>query len=120
MVSVADTIVLNALAVGTLESKPVVAAFAREMLCRQDPKGYALACDALAASEAPLWEEIRSKVAIVLEGEDKVSTSQVGDGIAALLSKAAEVDVLRLSAVGHWHILEAPEEAARLIKQAVS
>lgn len=120
MGAVADGIVANALAVETLRSRPVVAALAREMLCRQDPEGYALACDALAAAEAPSWERIVAKVVVVVGEEDKVSTSQVGNGIASSLTHAAAVKVVTWPTVGHWHILEAPDKSASIIQQAAS
>ena len=56
MAKVADTIVGNAFSAKSLKSRTEVVAFGREMLCRQDPEGYALACLALANSLDPRVE----------------------------------------------------------------
>lgn len=79
MVAVADAILSNALAAETLRLKPVVAAFACEMLCGQDSEGYALVRDAFVAAEAPEWKGITAEVTsiVVLGEEAKVSISQI-------------------------------------------
>ncbi len=53
MTAVADAIIGNASAPPTLKFRPEVVSFGRELLSRQDPKGYALACLSLAESKDP-------------------------------------------------------------------
>lgn len=73
MAAVADTVISNALAPETLKSRPEVAGYARELLCRQDNEGYAMACDALAGATDPEWNNVKAKVVIVSGAQDKVS-----------------------------------------------
>jgi len=107
MAKVADTIVTNAFSAHSLKNKTEIVAFAREMLTRQDPYGYALACDALANGPDPEWTSVKAKTVIVGGEEDKVAKPEVCDAVAGLLTKVeGKVEVLRWKDVGHWYMLE--------------
>ena len=92
-------------------------ALAREMLCRQDPEGYALACEALAQSSIAPWKEITAKAIVVSGEEDKVSTVAVGKSIGDNLASSSEQCVL--SDTGHWHMLEQPDEIGQGHQESV-
>lgn len=114
MVAIADTVVGNAFAAESYKSRRGVIALAREMLTRQDPEGYALACEAAANSSPPDFDSIKAKVVVVSGSEDKVSTVQAGETTTQKLGSNAKQEVLE--SVGHWHMLEAQEEAVEIIK----
>lgn len=115
MVAVADTIIGNAFSPLTLKSRSEVVSFGRELLSRQNPEGYALACLSLAESTDPDWAKIQAKTTIVSGSHDKISTPALCQTIAGLLEDAR---VVTLEDVGHWHTLEAPQEVAQIVKQA--
>ncbi|KAF2110191.1 Alpha/Beta hydrolase protein [Lophiotrema nucula] len=119
MLAVADTVVSNALAKATLEENLAVVGFAREMLTRQDKEGYAQACYALAAAEAPEWSRIRASTTIVSGKEDKVSTVEIGEKIRGFLTHLSNIEVVAWAGVGHWHMLEAPAKAATVVRTAM-
>jgi 3-oxoadipate enol-lactonase len=113
MVGIADTVVGNAFAGKSYKTRRGEIALAREMLTRQDPEGYALACEAAANSTPPAFDSIKSKVVVVSGNEDKVSTVQAGEATVQKLSSATQ-EVLE--GVGHWHIFEATTKAVEIIK----
>lgn len=116
MVSVADTVVGNAFAAASYTRRKAEVALAREMLTRQDPEGYALACEALAESSPARWDLIRARVLVISGKEDKVSTVAAGQSIASNLG--SHTQQLVWDEVGHWHMLEAPELSIEAIRNA--
>lgn len=117
MAKVADTVVGNAFSANSLKNRTEVVSFAREMLTRQDPEGYALACLSLAGSKEPDWGAIRAKTTIVSGKEDKVSAPPVCNAIRDNLANA-KVEFLTWENVGHWHTLENAVESAEVVKKA--
>ncbi|EXJ65188.1 hypothetical protein A1O7_01528 [Cladophialophora yegresii CBS 114405] len=118
MAAIADTVVGNAFAAESYKSKRGEVTLAREMLTRQDPEGYALACEAAANSSAPDFGRIQGKVVVVSGNEDKVSTVQAGETTTQKLGSNAKQEVIEN--VGHWHMLEAKEKAVEIIKTTFS
>ncbi|OAP62259.1 hypothetical protein AYL99_04462 [Fonsecaea erecta] len=118
IVGVADTVVGNAFAPESYKSKRGEVALAREMLTRQDPEGYALACEALAKGQAAPFDRIKVPVAVVSGKEDKVSTVAAGETATKNLGSNAKQTVLE--SVGHWHMLEATEKSVEIIKSTFS
>ena len=116
MGAVADTVIGATLAAATLQDHPEVTGFARELLSRQQPEGYALACEAAAASAEPEYEKIKSLVTIVSGAEDRVSAPATCESIANKL-KSATVDIVSWDGVGHWHTLENPKGGSALIRK---
>lgn len=88
MAKVADTVIGNAFSSKSLKGKPEVVAFARELLSRQDPNGYALGCEALASSQDPEWGAVKAKTTIVIGKEDQVSSPAVCEAIKDNLTSA--------------------------------
>ncbi|EXJ83055.1 hypothetical protein A1O1_06673 [Capronia coronata CBS 617.96] len=119
MVAVADTVVANAFAAESYVSRRAQVTLARELLTRQDPEGYALAVEALAASSLPAWEPLRGKRILILSGsEDKVSTVEAGQGSVKDIGSEAEQKVLQ--GVGHWHMLEDATASVQAIREIAS
>lgn len=118
MGKVADTVVGNAFAENSLKNRTEIVAFAREMLTRQDPEGYALACISLSNSADPDWSKITSRTTIISGAEDKVASPAVCTAIKENL-KNAEVEYMTWENVGHWHTLENAVESAKVVKKAV-
>jgi pimeloyl-ACP methyl ester carboxylesterase len=118
MAGIADTVVGNAFAAESYKSRRGEVTLAREMLTRQDPEGYALACEAAANSSAPDFGKIKGKVVVVSGKEDKVSTVQAGETTTQKLGSNATQEVI--DGVGHWHMLEAKEKAVEIIKATFS
>ena len=118
MAAVADTIISNAFAASTLKSRPEIVSFGRELLSRQNPEGYALACLSLAGSEDPRWKSIKAKTTIVSGAEDKVSNPTTCKAIAENLG-GSNVDLITWDGVGHWHTLENAIGSAHIVKEAV-
>ena len=118
MAAVADTIISNAFAPSTLKSRPEVVSFGRELLSRQNPEGYALACMSLAESKDPDWTKIQAKTTIVSGSEDKVANPTLCKTIAGLVEHT-KVQLITFEDVGHWHTLEKPQEAGQAIRNAM-
>ena len=118
MAGIADTVVGNAFAAESYKSRLGEVALAREMLTRQDPEGYALACEAAANSSPAAWDKIKCKAVVVSGKEDKVSTVAAGETITKNLGSNAKQEVL--DSVGHWHMLEAKDKALEIIKATFS
>ena len=116
MAACADTVIGNALAAETLKSKPAIVGYARELLCRQNAEGYALACEALANGEDPEWSAIKAETTIISGAEDKVSAPATCKAISESLGGAK---VITFEGVAHWHTLENAVEAAQVVKKAL-
>ncbi|KAI8957736.1 alpha/beta-hydrolase [Daldinia sp. FL1419] len=117
MGAVADAVVSNAFASSSLANRKGEVALAREMLTRQDPKGYSLALDALAGSSAPAWKQIKAEVLIVTGEEDKVSTAVAGAEIVKDIGSNAKQ--IFFKDTGHWHMLERTDESVEAITSVV-
>ncbi|KAI1464598.1 alpha/beta-hydrolase [Daldinia caldariorum] len=113
MGAVADAVVSNAFSPKSLVNKKGEVALAREMLTRQDPRGYALALDALAGSSEPAWKQIKANVLVLTGEEDKISTATAGADIVKEIRPGAKRVVFKDT--GHWHTLESTEESVKAI-----
>ncbi|GAE00170.1 fumarylacetoacetate hydrolase [Paecilomyces variotii No. 5] len=109
MATVADAVIGASLSPNTLENKPEVVGFSRELLSRQSPEGYAQACEALADGPDPQWDKITAEVTILGGADDKVSAGPLLDALTSNLIKAKKVTRETWENVGHWHTLENPK-----------
>jgi pimeloyl-ACP methyl ester carboxylesterase len=116
MVAVADTVIGASLSPATLKARPELVGFARELLSRQQPEGYALACEALAESTEPDWSRITAKVVIVGGSDDTVSSPATVESIASNLT-ATKKEVISFEDAGHWHTLENPTGCIKAIEK---
>lgn len=104
MIAVADAVVANATSPATRRDQPIVAAFIRELLLRQDPEGYARGCEALAGATEPDTAAIRVPVLLATGADDGVGAPSVSEELAG---KLADARTVVYPDCGHWTALEA-------------
>lgn len=119
MAAVVDAVIAGALPLQLLRNRPEVVGYARELLSRQDPEGYALACLALGTSEDPLWSKIEAEVIVVSGEEDKVSSPHTCKEIVRDLHQS-KAKLISWKGTGHWHTLEAPLDCRKLILESLT
>lgn len=117
MRAVADTIVEAAVSDHVWRNNPEVVGFVRELLLGQDPEGYALACEALAAAQGTDPTAIRADALLVTGRDDNVSPPAAVRELGSALPRA-RVEVLENC--GHWTALERHVEVARLAHELLS
>ncbi|KAM3417775.1 hypothetical protein BST61_g6004 [Cercospora zeina] len=89
-------------------STPLQRAFIRELILGQEPKSYAMHCEAIINMKDPGFSSMTTPV-VILAGEEDQSAPLTGcqyihDNLG---SKQKELKVY--SKVGHWHCIEVPE-----------
>jgi pimeloyl-ACP methyl ester carboxylesterase len=87
----------------TKTHRPEVAAFVRELVMRQEPKGYAATCEAIVGTAAAKLEDITCPTLVITGDEDATSPPPVAKAIADKI-KGASFHVL--TGCGHWTPLE--------------
>lgn len=117
MAGIADAVSTASLSAETRERNTPAVAFVRESLMRQDPKGYALHCEALATCEPADHAAIQVPTALIAGRQDVVApvamVERLGDAIAG-----ARVEIM--PACGHWMMIEWPVIAGRLLKHYIN
>jgi len=88
--------------------------FVRESLMRQSPQGYAAHCLALAESERAQHDAIQCPTLIVTGADDSVSPPEMAKGLHANISDSK---LQILNSVGHWAMIESPQESRNLLQQ---
>ncbi|KAI5816933.1 Alpha/Beta hydrolase protein [Pyronema omphalodes] len=89
-------------------------AFIREVLMGQTPEGYAALCKAIATSTTGDLKTVKAKV-LILAGEEDKSAPMEGSLRYQQEIEGAELKVLQ--GVGHWHVVEAPEDVAEYVRE---
>ncbi len=113
MEGIARTIADVALSKATKETKPVVVGLVLELLMRQDPRGYAASCRALAAARSAELEQIQCRTLLVTGDEDGVAPPErVAEMEKRLPNASCEV----LSDCGHWTLSESTERTIDLMR----
>lgn len=112
MAPIADAIVQGSTANATKERLPVALAAVRESLMRQDARGYALTCEALAAAEAADLQAIRCPTLLMAGEEDAVAPPSVARTLAERI-RGARAQIL--PRCGHWTTFEQAEEVNRAL-----
>ena len=97
---------------------PLSRAFIRELLIGQNPEGYISLCHAIAEAPVPEYSNIDVPLLILAGQEDKAAPlegcKEICEGYATTSAKK-KVEVL--SGVGHWHVVEKPEEVGTRIER---
>ena len=86
---IVETVVKGGVSPHTLETKPEVVAFVRELLTRQPAEGYARSCEAMAASVAADVGAIRAPVLLLAGRDDAVSPAGEQRTVVADLAERA-------------------------------
>ncbi len=90
----------------------VARAYVRESLMRQDPRGYAAHCEALASSVPADHARIQCPTLLITGTEDMVAPPTL---VRSLAAKIAGAQLEIIADVGHWPMIEAPEDSTRLL-----
>ena len=107
MAGIADAIVQGGTSADTRAHRPEVAALVREILMRQEPEGYALTCEALAAVDAADASRIACPTLLITGDEDGTAPpARVKQLAAAIVGAKMQI----LDRCGHWTTFERPAE----------
>jgi 3-oxoadipate enol-lactonase len=98
----------------TSKDRPEIATRVREMVLEQDPRSYALTCEAITRTVAAEIETLRCPTLVLTGDEDQTASPQVGRTIA---EKIPDAEFHLLRHCGHWAPVErAYEVAGRLVE----
>ncbi|OIW22879.1 alpha/beta hydrolase [Coniochaeta ligniaria NRRL 30616] len=100
------------------KASPVAQTLIRTLLLGSDPAGYISLCRAIAEARVPDYEGVRVPVLIIVGDEDK-SAPMEGSRLILERYGSARKEMRVLRGVGHWHVLEAYEEVARMVGEFV-
>lgn len=117
MHEITQTLLQGAISADTRQRQPVVVAFVRESLMRQEGEAYARSCEALAGAQAAAVEQIEARVLLVTGDEDGVAPPQAVRAMADRLHRAASKRVVVLPKCGHWTPVERPDECQRELRE---
>jgi 3-oxoadipate enol-lactonase len=117
MQEIAQALTLGATSPHSRQQSPLVAAFVRESLMRQDAEGYARSCEALADAKAAPVEHITAPTLLVTGDEDSVAPPQAVRAMAERLQGVkGGVRVVVLNRCGHWTPIERPDDCTRELR----
>ena len=111
--AIVETVVKGGLSPHTVEDKPEVVAFVRELLTRQPTEGYARSCEAMAASVAADVSGIRVPVLLIAGRDDAISPVANSEALAAELA-GSRVEIIERC--GHWHPIEQPTAVSQALR----
>lgn len=114
MQPIADAIVQAATAGATRRERPVAVALVREIVMRQDPEGYARACEALADAVPPDVTPIKCPTLLLTGDEDAIAPAANMRDIARRIAGAR---TRVLSQCGHWSTFERPAETTAALRE---
>jgi 3-oxoadipate enol-lactonase len=114
MAGIADQVLQASTSADTRNSQPVAAALVRELLMRQDPEGYARACEALAAAEPADIARLACPTLLITGDEDPTGTPS---GARAMAERIPGARLIVLPRCGHWTTLERPAECTAALKE---
>ena len=120
MHEIIETLLGAALSAETRQREPLVVAFVRESLMRQDGDAYARSCEALANAPAAAVEKIEAAVLLVTGDEDGVAPPQAVRSMADKLHAARSTRVVVLPRCGHWTPVEKPDDCQRELREFLS
>lgn len=100
------------------KATPLVHAFIHSLLLASDPDGYISLCRAIAEARVPDYKSIKTPLLIIAGDEDK---SAPVEGSTYILGQygSARKDQKVLHGVGHWHVLEAHDDVAKLVGEFI-
>ncbi len=117
MAGIASAVAEASLSTRSRTDAPATQAFVRESLMRQDPRGYAVHCRALARAERYPPMKIRVPVRLVTGAEDRVAPPAMAEALHRALPFSR---LTILPGVGHWPMLEAPAAARAAVAQTLA
>ncbi|MSR14386.1 MAG: alpha/beta fold hydrolase [Gammaproteobacteria bacterium] len=106
LVAIANATVSVGTCAQTKAKNPVIAAFVREMVMRQDPQAYAATCEAIAATQGAALESLRCPCLVLTGDEDATSPPAAAHTVANAIEGST---FMIISRCGHWTPIEQPE-----------
>ncbi|NIA69414.1 alpha/beta fold hydrolase [Pelagibius litoralis] len=113
MAGIAGAVAGGSVAAASRAANPVVTAFVRESLMRQDPAGYAAHCDALSTAEAADHPAIQAPTLLVAGENDPVAPVAMAQQLNAQIA-GSTLEII--PSVAHWMMMEAPQRSADLLR----
>ncbi len=110
MAGIAETIANASVSSETRAQNPAAVAFVRESLMRQDARGYALTCEALADAHAADARAIRAPALLLTGADDAVAPPSVARQLAERIAGGVAET---LPGCGHWASIEKAAEVNR-------
>jgi len=107
MSSIADAIVAGGTSNDTRINNPSAAAFVRESIMAQNPEGYALNCEALAAASSVALSGMQCETLLITGDEDRTASPDVGRAMTSVI-KRSKLHIV--SGCGHWASIERPKQ----------
>ncbi|GAA5971174.1 hypothetical protein JCM11641_004172 [Rhodosporidiobolus odoratus] len=86
----------------------------RTVMQESSPSGYAKTCEMLARTPSPEWDRIGARVLVIAGNEDKISSVEAAERVAACLTSADSVKLVAVDA-GHQPAVEIPEVVLSLL-----
>lgn len=114
MAGIADAVSQGSVSESSRRANPVVPAFVRESLMRQDPRGYAEHCIALSEAKPADHKAIKAPTLLIAGEKDPVAPVAMGKALAEAIPDA-RLEVI--PGVAHWMMMEAPARTATLLKE---
>lgn len=113
MAGIAGAVAGGSVSAASRADNPVVTAFVRESLMRQDPAGYAAHCEALSEAAAADHPAIQAPTLLVAGENDPVAPLAMAQQLnRQIAGSALEV----IPSVAHWMMMEAPRRSADLLR----
>lgn len=103
MSPIADAVSTGSVAEASRAANPIVHAYVRESLLRQDPIGYAAHCEALASSAPAPHASVTCPTRLIVGERDPVAPPSMAHRLADRLPDATTTI---LAGVSHWMMLE--------------
>jgi pimeloyl-ACP methyl ester carboxylesterase len=113
MTGIAEAVSTSSVAETSLRRNPVVKAFVRESLMRQDPMGYATHCEALSEATAASHAKIECSTMLIAGEHDNIAPIAMNQDLAGNI-RNARLEII--AGVGHWMMVEAAERSADIMR----
>ena len=114
MTSIAEAVSTGSTAESSRRENPVIQAFVRESLMRQNPNTYAIHCEALSEATAACHNSIECSTLLIAGEYDSVAPVSMSEHLAQHIPNA-KLQVI--SNVGHWIMVEAPRRSAEYLRR---
>lgn len=113
MATIADTIATGSTTESSRQRNPIIAAFVRESLMRQNPATYASHCESLSEATAASHERITCSTLLIAGQFDSIAPVKMAEELAAQISNS-QLEII--ADAGHWLMIEAPERTGELLR----
>ena len=117
MLAIAEAVSTNTVSDASHAKNPIISAFVRESLMRQDANGYAMHCEALALAVAADHKRIQCPVQLVAGDVDSVVPLEQ---VRLLASQLVNAEITELEQVAHWMTLEATQQCSACLLQQLN